>query len=119
MGLNLAEALKEVSEIPKDTKDIDITKENAIEILQGFFSATQVGDFDVLALLECIYEVDQTLFYLDEAIHFTKTAIQEKFWMPLVGAAIAMFDSYGNAKGAIHFCSTIDADWTHLDSIKQ
>lgn len=90
------------------------------EFTQGFFEATQVGEFNFTNLLLCIYEADQAALILYEGVEILEEAWADKNWQEAIGGVIAGVAFVQQLEASLPVCEAIDAssaNWTNFHHI--
>jgi hypothetical protein len=98
-----------------------ITKTQMAEMLHGYFKIMGLGDFNVEALLICIYEEDQAALILYEDVQMIEDVIATKDYEELIGVAIATVAAFQQFKQGLPACEAIDtsaSDFYKIDQAK-
>ena len=109
--------------LPKPTTE---QKKIATEILQGFLKGADVGTFNFTALLECIYEADQTaeMFYVVATQIIPDIKNQPTLVAKIAESFLAGFFTVSAVKTfetqALPICEQVDsklANWSKFDDL--
>jgi len=77
------------------------------EIMVGALNAYG-GHFNLMALLACIQEEDKAALIVNAGIQTLRDALETKNYEELIGAAIAFFAAYQQAKQGLPACEAVD-----------
>lgn len=92
------------------------------EFLQGFFKATNVGEFNLTNLLVCIYEMDNAAIAFYQGAEMLDEAWEKKDWNDALGGAIAIFAGVQTVEQGLPACEAVDTqsmNWKDLDRLIQ
>jgi len=81
---------------------------NIAEFMQGFFKATNVGQFDLTNLLICIYEMDNAALAFYESAELLEEAWEKKDWQEAIGGAIAIVAGVQQVEQSLPVCEAVD-----------
>lgn len=90
------------------------------EFLQGFFKATNVGEFNLTNLLICIYEMDNAALAFYQGAEMLDEAWEKKDWNDALGGAIAIFAGVQTVEQGLPACEAVDTksmNWKDLDRL--
>jgi hypothetical protein len=90
------------------------------EFLQGFFKATNVGEFNLTNLLICIYEMDNAALAFYQGAEMLDEAWEKKDWNDALGGAIAIFAGVQTVEQGLPACESVDTksmNWKDLDRL--
>merc|ERR1719199_1504645 len=114
MGQNIGEA---AAKTLLGTKMLHMPnrKENMAAFLKGIIEAYG-GNFDITALLECIYAEDQAALALDASIQEFEQAYEKKDLQDVIGGVIALVAAVQEAKQGLPTCEAIDTtSWNYKE----
>ena len=90
------------------------------EFLQGFFKATNVGQFNLTNLLICIYEMDNAALAFYESYELLEEAWEKKDWQEAIGGAIALVAGVQGVEQSLPVCEAVDSksyNWSTFDRL--
>lgn len=120
---NLVKVMTEKEEAKKASWADVYPKDNRMniaEFMQGFFKATNVGQFDLTNLLICIYEMDNAALAFYESAEMLEEAWEKKDWQEAIGGAIAIVAGVQQVEQSLPVCEAVDAkshNWKDLDKL--